>query len=165
MGFNRVGGLTVIAEATPVIQAATYATGELIAPLIELVGGNTEHWSVPWLPHGTGIVLTVAITDLAKQSVPIDVVFFDTNPSNTTFTLNAAFDIDDADIINALPVVHVTDWTDFNDNSIGQPLSPPNLAFDLRKTGGTLYAALVARGAPTYASTTDLTLRVGVLQD
>lgn len=158
--IQRIGGFTQVESLTPTIETDAYVAGDLIgtklsfANAVRGVGGGSNE---------TGLLQSVIITDLAKQSANLDVVFFDTNPSNTTFTDNAAFDPHDTDLLTIIVVVAVTDWKDFNDNSIGQTL---NLAipFDL---GGdtTLYAAIVSRGTPTYASTSDLTVRVGILAD
>lgn len=142
-------------DATPTIDTSTYATGDLIgSSAIELVLDG--HGKV----EKGGIIQSVIITDLAKQNANLDVVFFSTSPSATTFTDNAAFDIDDADLVRVIGVAAVFDWKSFNDNSIGQELQ---LALPFIMAGGnTLYAAIVSRGAPTYGAT-DLTIRVGVL--
>ena len=147
-------------EATPSISTDAYAAGDLIgSAAIELVAA-TDGDAVNAEKHG-GMVQSVVITDLAAQSASLDVVFFDANPSSTTFTDNAAFDPADADIVNIVGVASVTDWKAFNDNDVGQAL---NLAMPfVLDSGNTLYAVLVSRGTPTYGAATDLTLRVGVL--
>lgn len=144
-------------EATPTIDTGAYATGELIgseAIVLEgAVGGDAGSKLVG------GILQSVVITDLSKQSANLDVIFFDVDPSNTTFTDNSAFDADDADLLNIIRTVSVTDWKAFNDNSQGQA---HNLATPfVLDTGNSLWAVLVSRGTPTYSATA-LTLRVGV---
>ena len=138
-----------IFEQDVTVQAAAYATGDL-------VGGKLTLTSP--ISNLGGMIQSVVITDLAKQSIAKDVVFFDTDPSGTTFTENSALDIDDTDLLNVIGIAPVNNWFGFSDNSIGQAL---NLAIPFQ--GGTLYAAIVERGAPTYASTSDLTIRVGLL--
>ncbi len=148
-------------EITPTIDTAAYATGELIG-----LGGVLKFpTAVPGDEGQTasqsGIIQSVIITDLGKQSANLDLLFFDANPSNTTFTDQAAFDVDDADLINLIGVASVTDWKAFSDNSMGQEL---NLAMPFTlDAGATLYAALVSRGAPNYVAATDLTIRVGII--
>ena len=150
------GGVWFVEQGI-VCQAAAYATGELVGGLLTISAIHGEvAGSDP--KFGGGLIQSVLITDLAKQSVNKDVVFFDTNPANTTFTENAAFDPADADLVDILGVAQITTWVDFNDSSIGQAL---NLAIPFSNTA--LYAAIVERGAPTYVSTSDLTLRVGIL--
>jgi hypothetical protein len=139
--------LPVTVEATP-----DYSSGDLVGGLLNISDIESEK------KFGGGLIQSVLITDLAKQDIDKDVVFFDTNPSNTTFTENAALDIADADLVNILGVAQVTTWIDFNDNSIGQAL---NLAIPFSNTA--LYAAIMERGTANYASTSDLTIRVGIL--
>ena len=143
-------GLWFIEQAVTV-EAAAYATGDLVGGLLTLSGA--------FVGYG-GFIQSVVITDLAKQSIGKDVVFFDANPSNTTFTENSALDINDTDLLNVIGVAPVLDWFGFSDNSVGQAL---NLAMSFRLAGADLYAAIVERGAPTYASTSDLSIRVGIL--
>jgi len=147
-------------EETAVVQAALYASGDLIANKISLVAaveGDADQRG----PVG-GLIQSVIITDLGAQSAALDVVFFDTDPTSTTFTLNAAFDVDDLDLVNIVGVAQVTTYAAFSDNSVGQALQLA-IPFVL-PSGNTLYAAIVSRGTPTYASTSDLTIRVGVLK-
>ncbi len=155
---EQVGGFTKIITLTPVISASPdYTSGDLVGTKLSfllVVRGSGNH---------TGLIQSVIITDLEKQSIETDVVFFDADPSNTTFTDNAALDVNDTDLLTIAGVATVNDWAAFNDNSVGQAL---NLAipFDLG-VGTTLYGALVTRGAPNHGGTSDLTVRVSILQD
>ena len=161
-GTSRSGQQHFV-EATPTIEASSaYSAGDSIgAAVISLAGATAGDGGTGSETHG-GMIQSVILTDLGKQSAEIDVVFFDVNPSNTTFTDNAALDVDDVDLLNIVGVAAVTTWKDFSDNSVGQILNL-SIPFVLEDGGNTLYAALVSRGTPTYASTADLTLRVGVL--
>ena len=154
---SYLGDITVIEQAVTV-EAAAYATGELVGGKLTL---TVPELVAPKFNRG-GLVQSVVITDLAKQSVNKDVVFFDVDPSATTFTENAALDINDADLLNIIGVAQVLTWADFSDNSVGQAL---NLAipFIIGASGTALFAAIVERGAPTYAGTSDLSIRVGIL--
>ena len=146
-------------EQSPAVDTNAYASGDLIGSAVIEFEGAVPGDGANSQTIG-GLIQSVIITDLAKQSANIDVVFFDANPSNTTFTDNAAFDPADADLPNVIGVVSVTDWKAFNDSSMGQALQVA-LPFVL-DSGNTLYAALVSRGAPTYGAS-DITVRVGIL--
>ena len=147
-------------EQTITAEAAAYATGDLIGgAVIELVGAVPG--DAGQAGSQGGIIQSVIITDLAAQTANIDVVFFDANPTNTAFLDNSAFDVHDTDLRDVIGVVAITDWKSFSTNSIGQAMNVV-LPFTL-DSGSTLYAALISRGAPTFASTTDLSLRVGIL--
>ena len=159
MPGRKTGGFTKIVTVTPTIQAAAYATGELVGGKMSFAGAVR----MKDLVAATGLIQSVVITDLGKQSVALDLVFFDTDPSNTTFTENSALAVNDTDLLTVVGVASVTDWKSLSDNSVGLAL---NLAMPFNLgTGTVLYGALVSRGAPTYASTSDLTVRVGILQD
>ena len=161
-GTNKSGSLRYL-EATPTVDTGAFATGDLIgAAAIALTGAVIGDGATGLEEHG-GYIQSVVVTDLAKQSANLDVVFFDVDPSNTTFTENDPFDPHDTDILQIVGVAAVTDWKAFNDSSVGQAM---NLAipFVLENGNNILYAVLVSRGAPTYAAT-DLTLRVGILDE
>ncbi|KKN77959.1 hypothetical protein LCGC14_0355240 [marine sediment metagenome] len=158
MSHERVGGYTKIVEATPAVEATPdYSAGDLLGG--KIIFANAVRGS----GHHSGVVQSVVITDLAKQSINIDVLLFDTEPTNTTFTENGAFDVDDTDILNLVGVALVSDWKAFNDNSMGQALNL-GIPFDLG-TGTTLWAVMVSRGTINLGATSDITLRVGILQD
>lgn len=148
-------------EATPTITTSAYATGDLVGTAVIQLTDAVEGDA---LQKGTvgGLIQSVIITDLASQSAALDVIFFDANPSNTTFTDNAAFDIDDLDLVNIIGFAQVTSYAAFADNSVGQDLQLA-IPFVL-DTSNILYAAIVSRGTPTYTGTTDLTIRVGILR-
>ena len=147
--MSTQGGVWYIEQAVTVEASPNYSSGDLVGGLLTL---STAAFG--------GLIQSVIITDLAKQNIAKDVVFFDTNPENTTFTENAALDIDDADLVDVLGVAAVDTWFSFSDNSVGQAL---NLAMPFVNTP--LYAAIVERGAANYASTADLTIRVGILPE
>ena len=147
---------SVVLSATPTIDTNIFASGDAIGSLLTL-----ERFR----PSRTGVVQSITISDLGKQDSAIDVVFFKSNPSATTFTNNATLDIADADITKICGVVSIaaSDYADFNDNSVATKL---NAGLVIQLSGSdTLYAALVSRGTPTYTSTTDLTVQIGVLLD
>lgn len=141
-------------------QAAAYASGDVVGGLLEIrVSGPMQ---------GVGALLAaVILTDLAKQSIAIDLILFGENPSGSTFTENGAITIADADLPKYIGTVHVTDYTAFADNSAATatPNTPgSNLPISVvLPPSGSLYGVLVVRGAPTYASTSDLKLRLGFL--
>ncbi len=146
-------------EAVVDADGAAYATGDLVGTKeveLKLPGENYSDTQ-----RRGGLIQSVILTDTAKQTENVDIVFFDREPSNTTFTDNAAFDPHDTDLPDIIATVSITDWKSFNDNSHGQALQLA-IPFVL-DAGSTLYAVVVSRGAPTYTASS-LTLRVGVLE-
>lgn len=147
-----------IREAVPVCDTSAYASGDLIgdaALKLEFPVGHEQK-------ERAGLIQSVSIIDLAAQAADIDVVFFDEEPDNTTFTDNAAFDPADADMEKIIGVASVTDWKSFSDNAFGQD---HNIVLPFVLTGiyDALWAVPVSRGTPTFAAATDLRIRVGIL--
>lgn len=147
-------------DSTPTVSASSaYTSGDSVGGKISL--------SLAILPSTrSGMIHQVVVTDLGAQTVDTDVIFFDSDPSGTTFTDNAAFDCADADLVKIIAVVPLTLHKDFNDNGVSLPAVGDNLNIPFVLDAGetTLYAHLVTRGTPTYASTSDITLRVGIVQ-
>jgi hypothetical protein len=153
MSYVRVEGVSVIVPIT--VQAAAYATGELIGGKLTIPKAIPEGVTV-------GIIQTLTLVDQANQKVPIDVVFFRSDPSGTTFTENGALDVADADMLKIVGVVSIlaSDYVAFNDNAVA--VVNPSRAVHA-DDGSTLYACLCSRGAPTYAATTDLQMTLEVI--
>lgn len=157
-GFTRVAGaVTKQITAIPTVSTSpAYSAGDLIGGKISLANASRAATL-------GGTITSVVLSDKAKQSAATDVVFFTADPSNTTFTDNAALAVNAADLINIVGVVPITSWSSFSANSVGYA-NGVGLGFTLA-AGTTLYAALVSRGTPTYASTSDIQLTVGIVPD
>jgi hypothetical protein len=159
----QVGGFTEVYKVTGAqvgVDGAAYASGDLLGDqspiLIKPLRSQT----------GTAILQSITIQDLSKQSLAIDVVFFDANPSTTTFTDNAALDIADADITKVIGVVSIVagDYAAFADSSVA---TKSNIGLTLKSLASPttgIYFCLVTRGAPTYVAD-ELSIQFGILQD
>lgn len=148
-------------SSTPVIDTSAYATGDLMGGKQTLAGLLDPN-------VGSGHVISVTISDKAAQAIDLDYVLFSQDPTGTTFTDQAAFDPADADLpYMAAPVnLGSSSRFAFSDNSIHHVGS---LALPVQVTGtgskSTLYGALVARGAFTAATASDVTVTVCVFRD
>lgn len=158
-GVLSTGAATASATAVPVCDLNAYATGELIGGKLTLTGAAR-------VSGGSGSIETLTLVDQAKQALACDIVFFEADPSATTFTDQAAFDPADADLLNVCGVVSivVADYASFNDNCVATKANI-GIAFGPLSTGTSIYAAIVARGAHDFAAATDLQLKVKFLQD
>jgi len=155
MSTNRVH-TDIITVALDGVDTSAYASGDLIDDKITITDAdNTKSVS--------GVIHSVVVTDLAKQSADLDLVIFDSDPSSTTFTDNGAFDVDDTDLPKIVGVAQITTHVTFNDNSVSIAHGT-NIPFRV-PSGVSLYGALVSRGTPTYVSATDLQVRIGILED
>jgi len=152
MGNRTWFQLTKDVVQTPTITAGAYSAGDAIGGLLT--------FDVLKGAHG-GKVVTVVITDKAKQSVALDLVLF-----NQTFTAtadNAAFNPTDADLLNFVGVANIptTDYMEFVDNSVAIT-GNLNISVVSADDNNKLYGQLRAPSGstPTYTSTSDLQVRL-----
>jgi hypothetical protein len=142
-------------SATPTINTSEYTDGDLVGTKLTFRTRQNK-----------GYIQCVNITDLADNEATPDLVIFDANPSNTTFTNNSAFDLNDSDIDNIVPggVISFasTDYYSFNDNGL---LSKNDLKIPYSTSDGILYGCLVIReNGKTYSTTSDLTVEISVME-
>lgn len=158
----KIGGKTAIVKLTGAqigASGAAYGSGDVIgdtSPIeVELVRND----------YGTAILQSVITHDLAAQNASFDIIFFDSNPTATTFTDNSAIDIADADLPKVIGVVNVVagDYDASVDSSVATTLGQQIV---LQNASGTnkVWIALISRGTPTYVADC-LSLSFGVLQD
>lgn len=156
-------GFAKLSSATPTVDTSAYATGDL-------VGGKLTWTNALKNITGTGYLVSVNMMDQSAQAVDFDVVIFREDPTATTFTDQAAFDIADADTSKVIAIVQLGSTTRFAfaDNSvhfIGSLAIPVWATNSNGGIAGTLYGALVARGAATFAAGTDVKVTIGVSRD
>jgi len=146
-----------VPAATLVCSTAAYTAGDSIGPLLTL----THVWD---FAGQAAILQSIVVQDLAAQNSAIDFIFFDANPSATTFTDNGALTVADADLPKIVGTVSLlaSDYVAFADSSaatvktIALPVNP--------LSGSSLYCALVARGTPTYPTGADVSLSFGFIE-
>lgn len=136
------------------VDTNAYATGDLIGTKITIpkatLGASLD-----------GIIRSIVLDCKSSQTTAFDIVFFNADPTATTFTDNAAIAVAVADfdkIIGGWAFAVTTSWID-----VGTP-SFAHAYVDIPYTlinGTSLYAALISRGTPTFAAT-DLTLKLGI---
>lgn len=160
MGANalgNVGGLTVMNDVTPVVQVAAYATGNLI-------GGKISFSTAMREDGATGILQSVTLCSKSALAVDVDLILFDSDPVGTTFTERSAIAVATTDAAKVLAAITLSTRV-----TIGTPVvasrSSLNIPLKCGSASRIIYGAMIARGAFTPASTTDLTIRLGVVQD
>lgn len=157
----KVGGVTNIVKLTGAqvgVDGAAYGSGDVLGdkcPIkIEAVRSQSD----------TGIIHSVIVQDLSNQSGAIDIVFFDSNPSSTTFTDNAALDINDADLPKVIGIVSVVaaDYKSFADNAVA---TVKGIALPIKSLSSpNLWIAVVSRDTKTYVAD-ELSIAIGILLD
>lgn len=150
------GKTKAVNTALTVTASSAYASGNVIGALMTIAGASRA--------AGMGGLVQSAVAPCkSAQTGAVDIIYFNANPSSSTFTDKQALAVNAADIGKIIGVAHVTDWTSLGTPSIGQA---QNLAMPFSLPDGTtLYAVAVARSTPTYGSTSDLSVTHRILQD
>jgi hypothetical protein len=148
---------TRYASATPVIDTSIYAAKDSI-------GGIMTFSNITCANNKRGRITSVVLSDKSDNAVEYDILTFKTPPAGT-FTDQAASDPADADLLIMNPVINLatTDHFSFNDNGVSSlsTLGSNAISASTGSTPGNLYANIVSRGTPTYATAGDLTLTIG----
>jgi hypothetical protein len=153
-GTLRTGRHVAAVKLALTVQAAAYGAADL-------VGGKLTFASVARVSGGAALLRGVVIGDQASNSAAnsvYDLILFDSDPTGTTFTENSPLDVADADLNKIIGVVRfdgVAGTTLFAnaDNAVLFKV----VELPLQLSGSTsLFGALIARGTPTYAATTDV---------
>lgn len=153
MGFRQSSKSHRITPTT----ATTYASGKVVGGVQTITDGA--------LSQGAGVVLlSLGVFESGANANALTVLIFDTLPTGT-YTEGATFTMDAADIAKLVTAVSIAsgDYVTVGGVAVAQKDLPPVVA---RPTADAkLYAMVVSAGSVTLASTTSLSLRMGVLQD
>lgn len=149
-------GKAATVDVTPTVTAAiAYVAGNEVGGLLTF--GNTLALA------GSGLIQSITLKSKTVQTVGFKLYIFKANPVNTVWTDKTAPAINVADIANLVGVYPLSSGdsglgthTVYNLDGIGKTIAAG---------ATTLYGILVTTGAPTFASTSDLTVSIGVLQD
>ena len=144
----------VRSAVTPTISTSAYTAGDSI--------GGVMTFSTVNRSSGESIRLdSVQVADNADIGAAMDLVLFDRNPASGTFTDNAAADPTDTEINQIVGVIAIGSYSSFNDNSVSDTAVNRSMVLN----GTDLFGVLVARSAPTFVATSDLTVTLTILQD
>lgn len=153
------GARNLRCDATQTVTASSaYSSGNA-------VGGKITCTDMALAAGRGGIIQSVIVRDKAGQNVPYDLFVLDADPSATTVTDKSAVAINTADLAKVIGVVQTSGTILGAASTMGvSPAAGLGLAYKL-SSGTSLYFILVTRGAPTYASTSDVTLSIVALPD
>jgi len=155
---GKVGGETT--PITPVVTVSTtpaYTAGDTIGGAITLTNAMR-------ITSGSGVLQSLMLFDAANQKPAGNILIFDAALSGT-YTDNAAPTWNTADFAKCLGQFPVAsgDWVTVNSRGIG---SVRNIGLAVAANGSqNLYAVFVTTSTPTFAATSDLTLRFTFLRD
>lgn len=110
-----------------------------------------------------GTIKSVILADSANQKLDIDVVFFKSAPTASTFVDNAAITIAQADLEKIVGCVSIVpaDYKSYTSNAVAVK-SGLDIPFKC-DTDRSMRCALIARTTINFAGADDLHLQVGVL--
>jgi len=146
--------ITVIAQ-TPTVTAGAYTAGDA-------VGGLLTFANAALAAGRGGYIVKVVITDDAGQSVPYELHLFD--QTFTAMADNGTWTPSDADMLNWEGYVDIaaTDQAAGTANSGAAKSTGLRCPFPYYCVGTSLFGQLVTRGAPTYAATDDIRIKLYV---
>lgn len=148
-------GAPISLAQTPVVTASSYTTG------FE-VGGLMTFSSIGRAPNSSGIIQDVTLTSKTVQTAEFDIYLFNSNPSNSTWTDHASPAINAADVSKLIGVVKMTkNYSGLGTHTIYKP--DETTFAPIPFSGATLYAVMVVVGTPTFGSTSDLVVTLGVI--
>jgi hypothetical protein len=133
------------------VTAALYASGNAVGGKITLSN---------LFPAGSEYncaITDVVLIDKAAQSVGYNLIFFDADLAGTV-TDKTAYAVSAADLLKSQG--HLALGGLVNLGASGGIITSSNIYKRLTLTGPSGYAVLVTTGAPTYASTSDILLRI-----
>lgn len=153
-----------VIQLTPTVDTAIYASGDQLGSLMELTNAMDDS-------SGTATIVSVSIHDKAAQSSILQILFFNDAPTIVSAD-NAALNISDADMATKC-VGHVSvvagDYFALSASSMAcvrnVQLMVNSVKSATNTTGKSLWAIIRSGGTPTYTSTTDLVISVGLKQD
>lgn len=133
------------------VTAALYASGNAVGgkiTLTDLFPAGSEY---------NCAITDVVLIDKAAQSVAYNLMFFDADLAGTV-TDKTAFAVDAADLLKSNGHLALSGLVSLG--AAGGIITLSNIYKRLTLTGRSGYAVLVTTGAPTYASTSDILLRI-----
>jgi len=150
-----VGALETI-SVTPVVDAdPDYSDGDVLGSVMEFANAVR-------MDGGSGYVTSVRITSKTANAQPVDLLLFSADPTNTTWTDNAAVAVNAADLAFLVGVVPVNSWHALGTPSVGY--KECGVPFKLA-SGTSLWGVLIARGTVAIGAVDDVVVEIGLDQN
>jgi hypothetical protein len=138
--------------AAPAVTAGAYSANDAVGALMTFTNAVRA-------TGGHGKIHTLTFTDLGVTANVLNLWLF--SDSIAAIADNAAFDPSDAELLTCVGVIPLVaaDYLVATDN---QALTMENVGFVFNCTGTSLYGQFECVGTPTYASTSDIKIRLQV---
>jgi len=149
-----------VITATPTISTSIYASGDQL-------GGVMTITKAIRAGSATSLLQAITICEKGTQKAAMDIVFFHTDPTSVITSVdNGVFAITAANVaayVLGYTTISTSDWITVGSGAVASVRNIGGLHKPV--SGQDIYAAVIVRGTPTYASTSDLTFRFKYLQD
>lgn len=159
-GAAAVGNIITRIPVTPVVSnAVAYTAKDAIGALMTFASAVNG-------VGGSGRITAVQIEDKDQQMAQgnMDLILFDrTIAAPTDNAIFAPSDAELANVIAVIPFAATTDWTDLSTNCVAHKTL--DIGFKLEASTTSIFGVLVARGTPTYASTSSIVVTITVQQN
>lgn len=149
-------GRTSAPIVTPAITASSaYTAGNCVGPLMQFTSAFDAALS--------GILQRVTLNCKTVQTGGFKLYIFNANPSASTFTDKSAPNINAADVNKVVDVISLAS----PDSGLGTHTTYVSdaIADALASATTTLWGLLVCTGTPTFGSTSDVSVMLGILKD
>jgi hypothetical protein len=135
---------------TPAITAGAYTAGQEVGGLMTFpVGG------------ASGILESIRVTCASVQTTTLKLYIFDANPTNSTWTDHSTPAINAADI----PFLRGVFTLASPDSGLGTHTIWNMEGIAASFVAATLYGVMIVVGTPTFASTSGITVKLGIIDD
>lgn len=168
--LGEIGGNQIrIDVAQTVTASSAYAAGNAIGGKMTIAGAARVSGSLGAAGTG-GIIQQVVMNSKSVQTGQVDVFLFNSDPSSSTCTDKTNFVLATADFDKVIGVASIpgtaannSGWFSGGTGSVGQANNLA-MAFDL-SSATSIFGCAVARGTPTYAATSDISLKLQILRN
>lgn len=146
-GTPKVGVIQSVYKQDLVVTTGASAAGKCIGGLITITGVGPS-----------GALISIALTDLNQNAIEYDFAVFDDNPSGSVFTNNVLATFVQSDRGKVLDAQSIAQFYQLGATAGTNPNVGRwngNIPY-VAAVSGTIYLALITRGAPSYGTTGDL---------
>ncbi len=131
-------------NANPTISTSAYASGNSL-------GGVIDFGAIARASGSPLLIVSATLSDSSQQNAAIDLLLFNANPSNGTYTDHATPTYNKTDALMCRGVIPFGAYA--NIGSGGSVCSIPNVGLSIAPNGTAhLYGLMLVRAAPTYAA-------------
>jgi hypothetical protein len=147
-------GITI--SQIPTVTAGLYAANDAVGGLLTFVNAGRA------IGYG-GVIKDMIIIDDEGQDVALELWLF--NQTFTAMVDNAPWAPSEADMENLVAIIATADGAYYQAAAGARSAARVEVSQRYDLVGTSLFGQLVTRGAPTYAATDDVTVKIGLLQD